>query len=342
METQKILNLLNGCDNENWKLATKKWYVIDSKSKVNYSKDDPIQFLTKSLESSLCDYPEACILVTGNITVKRRNDADIDDVELGFIAQVLFKNCSPFKDCRTEINGTFVDNIDFINIAMPMDNLIEYSDIYSDTSGSLWDFKRDEKVDNEDVTNDNNPPSFKYKASIIGNTENNRTKNGVKAAVRLKYLSSFWISLEMLLISRKVELSLNWTENCVLTTAANANKVVFKITDAKLYVPIVTLSAEDNAKLSKLLSDWFKRTVYWNEYKVIGNEIVEIAANNEEKDIRELLGSSCQGVKRLLDLAYNNKDGDNQVSVDSCKKYFPLRVKIENCNVEIDGRNCDD
>ena len=146
----------------------------------------------------------------------------------------------------------------------------------------------------------------------------------------------------MPLINRKVEPSLNWTENCVLTTAANANKVVFKITDAKLYVPIVTLSAEDTTKLSKLLSDWFKRTVYWNEYKVIGNKIVEIAANNEEKDIRELLGSSCQGVKRLLDLAYNDKEGDNQVSVDSCKKYFPPRVKIENCNVEIDGRNFDD
>ena len=141
METQKILNLLNGCDNENWKLATKKWYVFDSKSKGNYSKDDPIQFLTKSLESSLCDYPEAYILVTGNITVKRRNDADIDDVELGLITQLLFKNCSPFKDCRTEINDTFVDNIDFINIAMPMYNLSEYSDNYSDASCSLWDFK---------------------------------------------------------------------------------------------------------------------------------------------------------------------------------------------------------
>ena len=342
METQKILNLLNGSGNENSKFATKKLHVIDSESKDNYSKDDPIQFLLISLEWSLCDYSDAYILVTGNIAVKRRNDADIDDVELGLITQVLFKNCSPFKDCRTEINDTFVENADFINITMPMYNLIEYSDNYSDTSGSLWQFKRDEIINNADVTNDNNAPSFKYKASIIGNTENNRTKNRVKTAAPLKYLSSFWISLEMPSINRKVEPSLNWTENCVLTTAANANKVVFKITDAKLYVPIVTLSAEDNAKLSKLLSDWFKRTVYWNEYKVIGNEIVEIAANNEEKDIRELLGSSCQGVKRLLDLAYNNKDGDNQVSVDSCKKYFPLRVKIENCNVEIDGRNCDD
>ena len=110
--------------------------------------------------------------------------------------------------------------------------------------------------------NDDNTPSFKYKASIIGNTENSGTKNGVKIAALLKYLSNFWRSLEMPLINCKVEPSLNWIENCVFTTTANANKVTFKITDAKLYVPIVTLSAEDNAKLSKLLSEGFKRTVY--------------------------------------------------------------------------------
>ena len=156
---------------------------------------------------------------------------------------------------------------------MPMYNLIEYSDNFSDTSGSLWDFKGDEIVNNTNVTNDDNAPSFKYKASIIGNTENNGTKNGVKIAVPLKYLSNFWRSLEMPLINCKVELSLKWIENCMLTTATTAT---FKITDAKLYVPIVTLSAEDNAKLSKLLSEGFKRTVYWNEHEVIDNKIVEM------------------------------------------------------------------
>ena len=71
METQKIVNLLNGSDNENSKFATKKWYVIDSESKGNYSHPDPIKFLTKSIESSLCGYSDAYILVTGNITVTR-------------------------------------------------------------------------------------------------------------------------------------------------------------------------------------------------------------------------------------------------------------------------------
>ena len=189
------------------------------------------------------------------------------------------------------------------------------------------------------MTNGNDAPSFKYKANLIGNTENNGTKNRVKIAVPLKYLSNFWRSLEMPLINCKVELSLKWTENCILTTAANANKAIFKITDAKLYVPIVTLSIEDNSKLTKLLNEGFKRPIYWNEYKVTPNKIVEIAAINEEKYIRELLDSSCQGVNRLFVLAYDNTAGNNQVSVDSYKKYFLPRVKIDNYNIKIDGRN---
>ena len=87
---------------------------------------------------------------------------------------------------------------------MPVYNLIEYSDNYSDTSGSLWNFKRDEIINNADVTNDDNAPSFKYKANLIGNTENNGRKNGVNIAVPLKYLSNFWRSLEMPLINCKV------------------------------------------------------------------------------------------------------------------------------------------
>ena len=117
------------------------------------------------------------------------------------------------------------------------------SDNYSDTSGSLWNFKRDEIINNEDVANNDNTSSFKYKANLIGNTENNGKKNGVKIAVPLNYLSNFWRSLEMPLINCKIELLLKWIENCVLTINPDANnninKATFTITDAKLYVPIV-------------------------------------------------------------------------------------------------------
>ena len=141
----------------------------------------------------------------------------------------------------------------------------------------------------------------------------------------------------MTLINCKVELSLKRYETCLLTTATTAT---FKITDVKLvYVPIASLSVEDNSKLTKLLSEGFKRPIHWNEYKVTPNKIVEIADANDKKYIRELLDLSCQGVNRLFVLAYNNTEGNNQVSVDSYKKYFLPRVKINKYNIEIDGRN---
>ena len=143
METQKIVNLLNGSDNENSKFATKKWYVIDNDAKGNYSKDHPITFLKNSLESSLCDYSDAYILVTGNITVTRTiaaggagNDPQRKQ-PLDAATQVVFKNCAPFEKCSTEIDGTLVHEANFINITIPMYNLIKHSDNYSDTSGSL-------------------------------------------------------------------------------------------------------------------------------------------------------------------------------------------------------------
>ena len=98
METQKIGNLLNGSDDENPKFTTKKWYIIDSESKGNYSYENPIKFLTKSIESSFCDYSDAYILVTGDIVVKKRNAANTDNENINGATQVVFENCAPFKD----------------------------------------------------------------------------------------------------------------------------------------------------------------------------------------------------------------------------------------------------
>ena len=209
-----------------------------------------------------------------------------------------------------------------------MYNLIEYSDNYSDTSGSLWQFKRDEIEGDVDLTVDaqhipNNSSSFKYKSSFITN------RNGVKIAVPLKYLSNFWRSLEMPLINCKVEFSLKWYESCVLSSSGTA--ATFAITDTKLYVPVVTLKTEDNVKLSKLLNEGFKTLVYWNKCKTI---LKDYAANG---NIRERPDASVQGVNRLLVLAY--ACGDNVTNENSNTKYFLPRFKTKNYNIEIDGRN---
>ena len=223
---------------------------------------------------------------------------------------------------------------------MPMYNLIEYSDNYSDISGRLWGFKRDEITNNADVTNDGNALSFKYKANLIAVTEAGGTKE-IKNSCTTKIRS-----LEMPLINCKVKLLLKWIENCLLTTAeiganadaTGADSATLKITDAKLYVPVVTLSAKEHVKLVKTLNEGFKRPVYWNKYKVIDNKVVEIAAANAEKQIRELLDSSYEGVKRFV-LAYDNAVGNKQDFVGSFKEYFLARVKIKICNIKVDGRN---
>ena len=146
----------------------------------------------------------------GNITVAVNNDTD-----------VAFKNCAPFSTCKTVLNDAFIDEANHIYIGMPIYNLIEYSDNYSDTSGSLWQFKRDEvPANNADLTI-NNSQSFKYKAALLGKTADavNNTNSSVKEAkivVPLKYLSNFWRSLEMPLINWKVNLELNWIEDCMI------------------------------------------------------------------------------------------------------------------------------
>ena len=234
METQK----LNDSSNEESKFATKKWYAIDNQTaKDKYSQNNSLKFETESVKSSLCDYSDTFILVTGDITVTRNNDT-----------YVAFKNCAPFHTWKIEINDVFIDEASHIYIAMPMYSLIEYSDNYSDTSGNLWQFRNDEVQDsNVDlaVHNNNgifNSQSFKYKAAPVGKTANavnnsNSSVKNTKIIALLKYLSNFWRSIEIPLINCKIHLELNWIEGCILSSAGSTAK--FNIRDAKLHVPIV-------------------------------------------------------------------------------------------------------
>ena len=123
METQKITNLLSDSSTEESKFATKKWYVIDSQTaKDKCNTNNSIKFETETIKSSICDYSDAFILVTGDITINADNDT-----------HVAFKNCAPFSTCKTEINDVFIDEANHIYVAMPMYNLIEYSYNYADT-----------------------------------------------------------------------------------------------------------------------------------------------------------------------------------------------------------------
>ena len=183
-----------------------------------------------------------------------------------------------------------------------------------------------------------NSQSFKYKAALLGKTANavNNTNSSVKEAkivVPLKYLSNFWRSLEMPLINCKVYLELNWIEDCILSSAGDSAK--FAITDAKLHVPIVTLSTKDSANLAKQLNEGFKRSVYWNSYETKPAKVIE-----KGKNLYELLNASFQGVKRLFVFAYFIADGGNdEAGIKDNRRYFLPRGEIKNYNVLIDGRN---
>ena len=191
MGKQKIANLLGDADNESSKFATRKWHVTNDQNNTVYGEGNEngttVKFETQVIKSSLCDYSDAYILAIGDITATGSNDN----------TKVASKNCAPFTKFITHINDEHVDTFDNLDIVTPMYNLIEYSHNYSDTTGSLWQFKRDEQNMNDRIHVDvtiANSTTFKYKSSFIKDStavDGNRVFKDVKIVIPLKYLSNF-------------------------------------------------------------------------------------------------------------------------------------------------------
>ena len=274
------------------------------------------------LKSSLCDYSDAYILVKGKITIAGAgNDAaarQADERNKG----VIFKNCAPFINCISEINNTQIDNAKDIDIVMPMYNLIEYSDNYVKTTGSLWQYFRDEPVD-DDIEDSK---SFKSKTKITGKTPNDDNEKDVEIMVPLKYLSNFWRTFEMLLINCEVNLIFTWSSTCVITESNGAG--IFTITDTKPYVSVVTLSTQENTKFLQQLKSGFKRVINWNKYL----SKPELLAQNP--NLNHLVESRFQKVNRLFVLAF--EDDSQRTAHDSY--YLPI-VEIKDYNIMINGEN---
>ena len=141
MEYQKLSNLLDDASNKIFKFRTKNWVEINEESKGTYAVGDEIKFKTTMLKSSLCDYSDAYIHVRGTITVN--NTTAEGAAANNSNKKVIFKNCAPFTNSLSQINNTKLDNAKYLDIAISMYNLIEYSDNYSKTSGSLWPYTKD-------------------------------------------------------------------------------------------------------------------------------------------------------------------------------------------------------
>ena len=202
---------------------------------------------------------------------------------------------------------------------MPLYNLLEYSDNYAKTFGSLWQYYRDEPNDNLA-----NSESFKSKIKITGKTPNNSNEKDVEIMVLLKYVSNFWRTLEIPLINCEVNLILTWSSTCVITNSTSAGR--FAITDTKLYVPVITLSIQDNSKLLQQLKSGFKRVINW--YKYLSKS--ELLAQNPS--LSHLVEPSFQGVNKLFVLAFEN---DKQRASHS--GYYLPNVEIKNYNGMING-----
>ena len=227
MEYQKIANLIDDNTlNQPSKFRTRNWIEINDESRGAYNVNSQIKFKTTMLKSSLYDYSDAYILVKGTISIN--NTAAQGAAANNTDKKVIFKNCAPFTNCISEINNMQTDNAEDIDIVMPMYNLIEYSDNYAKTTGSLWQYCKNIPARNNAnnaiivFSEDNITDLFKFEAKITCQTGDDGTKD-VEIMVPLKYLSSFWRTLEMPLTNCEVNLILTWSSNCVLIATAIQN-----------------------------------------------------------------------------------------------------------------------
>ena len=203
MEHQKILSLLNEANDSIF--VTRKWNIVTDDSKANCHVGNEINCNTEVLKSNIYDYNDTYILVRGDITATEAPET-----------QVAFKNWAQFTKCITGIYETTVDNAENLDLVMSMYNLIEYSSNYSETTGSLWFYSKDEATDfNAVIVNNNSFKSFEYKTKLLGNTVTQPDPNDASGilknsaiAVPLKYLSNFQRLREIPLINCKVELKL--------------------------------------------------------------------------------------------------------------------------------------
>ena len=210
--------MLDNAVNQPSKFRTKNWVEKNDESRGTYSVNRQINFKTPVVTSSLCNYSDAYILVNGKTKVDNTTTAAAPTNKN---KKLIFKNGAPFTNWISKINNTQADNAEYIDIVMPMYNLIEYSDDFFKTSGSLWQYCKDIQAVNDDgnivdFNGANATDSFNFKIKMTDQTDDDGEIANIEITIPLKYLSNFWITLEMPLFNYEVNLILTLSENCVI------------------------------------------------------------------------------------------------------------------------------
>ena len=355
MEYDKINNILDSQSENLSKFVTREYVRVNSLSDM-FNENKSIRFKTPMLRSDLCDYADVHILVNGTITVTA--NAGANNIRDKKNRPLILKNNAPFTSCITRINNELIEDADDLDIVIPMYNLLEYSKNYKKTRGSFYNYYRDElsgndndpadaNVNNTRVINSN---TFSYKNKIIGNTYNvdavapgyDANKEGTQAidlTIPLKCLGNFWRALNIPLISCEVSLELKWNKNCVITSQEQRQVdagppvvrdnaptgATFSINDCKLYIPVVTLSKDDEIKLLTSLKSGFIREIKWNKYR---SQMSTEAINN---NLNILIDPTFTNINRLFVLAY--QDDENR---QSFSQFYLPRVMVKDFNIVID------
>ena len=237
---------------------------------------------------------------------------------------MVFKNNAPFINCISKINEP--------NSSIDKDEPNSSIDNNYNISHSILNSK-----------------SFDYKSNFMENgvTHNNLTKNDVKIVIPLKYLNTFWRNSNIPLSNCEVELILTWFKNCVLINKStrhadydanpivyeidNPENAIFQITDTKLYIPVVSLSKENDIKLLEQLKSGFKRTIKWNKYRS------QMTIQPQNNNLNYLIDPAFTNVNRLFVLSFpKNNNTDSRYSYSN---YYLPKVKISDFNVLIDGKS---
>ena len=280
MEYQKITNLLDTTSDNEPRFITKKLVEVHDQSgsaKYRHKPSKQIRLKASMLRSDLCDFSDAYIVVKGTVTLTKTNGTGIIDKRNRFLA---FKNNAPFTNCTSKINNVLIDNAEGLGVVTPMYNLLESIKNYKKPTGSLWNYCRD-KPNNPPATDYNANESFKYKSSITEKTSNENQEDGENTEQgNTKTKKNFEIVVPSKHLTQAPR---NANPNADPPVEARERidvptNITFKVTNTKLYVPVVTLSTKDGNNFLEQLKSGSKRTIKWN--KQILEMINQTKSNN--------------------------------------------------------------